>query len=106
MEKCSNPLNPSCKSSDIILYIIYDGRRLPICRRCWEQIAETDLEWGDGVSGEKLKRQIREAKEELLEKVKGDVVRKMIKKFMRKHRAKFGKRSAAGGAGSGGAGDF
>lgn len=86
VEACRSPLNPNCGSRDIALYIVYEGKRLPICRRCWEQIAETDLEWGEGVSRAKLKRQIEEAQKELLEKAKEEFLRKMAEKFVESHR--------------------
>ncbi len=44
-EHCENPWNGKCKSSDIQLYIHYKNRQLSICRRCWSQIADKDLEW-------------------------------------------------------------
>jgi len=45
IEKCRNPWNGECESTDIEVYIYYKGRRLPICRDCWSDIAEKDLEW-------------------------------------------------------------
>jgi len=44
-EFCQNPWNPRCESPDIELYIVYEGRTIPICRSCWRKIAKTDLEW-------------------------------------------------------------
>ena len=44
-ECCMNPWNGVCRSSDILLYIYYRGRRLPICRKCWMEIASSDAEW-------------------------------------------------------------
>jgi len=44
-EHCMNPWNGVCRSRDILLYIYYGGRRLPICRRCWMEIASSDVEW-------------------------------------------------------------
>lgn len=46
VEHCRNPWNGKCKSMDIYLYIIYKGAQLPICRRCWNRIAERRIEWG------------------------------------------------------------
>lgn len=48
-EQCRNPWNGRCENTDIALYIFYEGRKLPICRLCWNEIAGRDLEWGDGV---------------------------------------------------------
>lgn len=44
-EMCRNPWNGICESSDILVYIYSDGERLPICRSCWSEIADKDLEW-------------------------------------------------------------
>jgi len=45
IEKCRNPWNGECRSTDIEVYIYFRGRRLPICRDCWTDIAEKDFEW-------------------------------------------------------------
>jgi len=42
---CMNPWNPECQNTDIEVSIYYDGRMVPICRRCWEEIANKDVEW-------------------------------------------------------------
>ena len=47
-EHCRNPWNGKCKNTDIEVFILYKGNRLPICRRCWSKIAESNLEWGEG----------------------------------------------------------
>jgi len=44
-ESCRNPWNGNCRNSDIELYIHYKNKVLPICRHCWRQIADRDLEW-------------------------------------------------------------
>jgi hypothetical protein len=44
-ESCMNPWNGKCMDTNIALYIIYKGERLPICRKCWEAISSTDIEW-------------------------------------------------------------
>ena len=44
-ERCMNPWNGKCSSEDIALYIIFKGRRLPICRKCWMDISSKDIEW-------------------------------------------------------------
>jgi len=44
-ETCMNPWNGRCGSTDIALYIMYKGDRLPICRECWEAISSKDVEW-------------------------------------------------------------
>jgi hypothetical protein len=32
-------------NSDIAVYIYYRGRKLPICRECWIEIAQKNIEW-------------------------------------------------------------
>lgn len=44
-EKCLNPWNGECGKTDIAIYVMYNGERLPICRRCWEDISTKDVEW-------------------------------------------------------------
>lgn len=44
-ERCMNPWNGRCANTEILLYIFYEGERLPICRSCWEIIASKDIEW-------------------------------------------------------------
>ena len=46
-ERCRNPWNGRCRRTDIELYIWFKGRKLPICRRCWAEIAEKPIEWGE-----------------------------------------------------------
>jgi len=45
MEHCQNPLNHNCKSENIKLYIFFKGEKLPICRQCWSNLAEREVEW-------------------------------------------------------------
>ncbi|RJS93893.1 hypothetical protein CW705_01020 [Candidatus Bathyarchaeota archaeon] len=42
---CMNPWKPDCKNTDIEVSIYYNGRMVPICRECWEEIANKDVEW-------------------------------------------------------------
>ncbi|MDH5462156.1 MAG: hypothetical protein OEZ29_06850 [Candidatus Bathyarchaeota archaeon] len=44
-EHCRNPWNGKCKNTDIQLYIYYKGRQLPICKECWFEIADRDVQW-------------------------------------------------------------
>lgn len=46
VERCANPWNGVCRSTDVKLYIYYRGEQLPICRSCWTEIADKDFEWG------------------------------------------------------------
>jgi len=46
-ERCRNPWNGKCENTDIQLYILYHGEKLPICSKCWSEICESDLEWGE-----------------------------------------------------------
>ena len=49
-ERCANPWNGQCNNVDIALYIYYRGEKLPICWPCWNEIAEKDIEWGEGIA--------------------------------------------------------
>lgn len=82
-EKCRSPLNPSCGRRDIAVYIVYGGRKLPICKGCWEQIADTDLEWGEGVSEAKMKRQAKEVLKAILERAEREAAEKAAREFLR-----------------------
>jgi len=42
---CMNPWRPECKNTDIEVSIYYNGRMVPICRECWKEIANKDVEW-------------------------------------------------------------
>jgi hypothetical protein len=44
-EHCRNPWNGKCKNTDIQLYIYYKGKQLPICKECWFEIADRDVQW-------------------------------------------------------------
>ena len=44
--KCKNPWK-RCRREDIQVVIKYKGKLLPICRKCWLEIANSDKEWGD-----------------------------------------------------------
>jgi len=44
-ETCRNPWNGACSNTDIALYIYHQGEKIPVCRKCWEEIASTDVEW-------------------------------------------------------------
>jgi hypothetical protein len=46
-EICKNPFRKSkCESTDIYLYIEYKGDKLPICKKCWDELGDSDYEWG------------------------------------------------------------
>jgi hypothetical protein len=47
MERCKNPWKSNCKSGNIKLYIQFKGEKLPICKRCWSNIADNEVSWGD-----------------------------------------------------------
>jgi len=47
VEVCHNPLKVDCESNDIVVYIQVGSEKLPICRSCWRELAESDLEWGE-----------------------------------------------------------
>ena len=83
-ERCRSPLNPKCGSTDIAVYIMYGGAKLPVCSRCWEQIAESDMEWGDGVSAEKRRSQVEEAKRRMLEDVRRQALEELADSTVRR----------------------
>ena len=45
-EKCKNPWKEDCVETDIQLYILINKESLPICRLCWNKIADSQKEWG------------------------------------------------------------
>ena len=45
MERCLNPWNGDCKSTDIAIYIMYKGNKIPLCWKCWRKISKKNLEW-------------------------------------------------------------
>jgi len=45
-ETCLNPWNHGCKNTDIAVAIRVNGEVLPICFKCWNEIADSDKEWG------------------------------------------------------------
>ena len=42
---CMNPWKPECRNTDIEVSIYYNGRMIPISRKCWSEIAKKDIEW-------------------------------------------------------------
>jgi hypothetical protein len=42
---CMNPWKPDCRNTDIELSIYYKERSIPICRKCWEEISDKNIEW-------------------------------------------------------------
>lgn len=47
MENCQNPWKNDCRSESIKLYIFVNGEKLPICKICWNGIADQNVEWGN-----------------------------------------------------------
>lgn len=47
MEVCHNPLKTNCESNNIAVYIQVGTEKLPICRTCWIELAESDIEWNE-----------------------------------------------------------
>ncbi|MDR0460882.1 MAG: hypothetical protein LBH62_05545 [Nitrososphaerota archaeon] len=45
MEQCKNPLKPQCNNEDIVVYLQIDQEKRPICQQCWNQLAETAIDW-------------------------------------------------------------
>ena len=45
-EVCQNPFaGEPCGNTDIAVVLYIDGRYYPVCHSCWQEIAESDLEW-------------------------------------------------------------
>ncbi|MCS7120707.1 MAG: hypothetical protein RMJ07_00150 [Nitrososphaerota archaeon] len=44
-EVCKNPWDGECRSTDIALYIMYKGKQLPVCKKCWKTISSKNIEW-------------------------------------------------------------
>jgi hypothetical protein len=42
---CMNPWKPDCRNTDIELSIYYKEHSIPICRKCWEEISDKNIEW-------------------------------------------------------------
>lgn len=95
-EVCRSPLNPDCGRRDIQVYILFGGRKLPVCGKCWEQIADSDLEWEEGESERKLKRKAEEERRKLHQKLMEEAMRKALmaeaKRIAAKARKVAGKR--------------
>jgi len=34
-----------CGRTDIVVVLMKNGERLPICSECWKEIADSELEW-------------------------------------------------------------
>jgi len=49
MEQCKNPLNPECNNKDIAVYLQINQEKVPICQHCWNQLAETTIEWNQEI---------------------------------------------------------
>jgi hypothetical protein len=45
MEHCENPWKDTCNSENIKLYIMFNGEKRPICRQCWTNLADKEVEW-------------------------------------------------------------
>ena len=45
LEQCQNPWKDTCSSENIKLYIMVEGEKLPICKQCWTNIADKEIEW-------------------------------------------------------------
>jgi len=45
VEHCLNPWNGECRSTDIAIYIMYKGERIPLCWKCWREISRKNIVW-------------------------------------------------------------
>lgn len=46
IEYCMNPWRGGCKSTNIALYLVYKGEKIPLCWKCWRKISESNINWG------------------------------------------------------------
>jgi hypothetical protein len=46
-EQCRNFLKLECDCTDIVLYIQLGSERLPICKKCWSELADLTVEWDE-----------------------------------------------------------
>jgi hypothetical protein len=46
-EHCCNPLKLKCENKDILLYIQIGSKKTPICKQCWNTLADSRMEWGE-----------------------------------------------------------
>ena len=53
-EICQNPWKPECKRTDIVVVIIHRYKKCLICKVCWNEIADSDKEWGRRRSHEQI----------------------------------------------------
>jgi len=44
-EQCQNFLKPKCDCTNIVLYIQLGSEKLPICEKCWSELAELTVDW-------------------------------------------------------------
>jgi len=44
-ETCRNHWKKGCKNTDIATDILYEGQILPICRKCWDEVGDSDRQW-------------------------------------------------------------
>lgn len=88
-ERCQSPLNPECGSRDIVVYIMFGGKRLPICRKCWEMLADSNLEWGEKKMSVRTRhRRVEEAKRKLMEKAIEEAKAEAVEKIMRRAKSR------------------
>ncbi|MEM3745787.1 MAG: hypothetical protein QW323_04760 [Candidatus Bathyarchaeia archaeon] len=45
IEHCLNPWDNKCKNADIAVYIMYKGRKIPLCWKCWRRISKNNIVW-------------------------------------------------------------
>jgi len=80
-EKCRSPLNPKCGRTDVVAYIMFRGAKLPVCSKCWAEIAESDIEWGEEGSS---KRERRRAHEPIMAKIRKEALEELATRALRK----------------------
>lgn len=36
-----------CLNQDIAVYIMWKGRKIGLCKKCWGKVSKSNLEWGE-----------------------------------------------------------
>jgi hypothetical protein len=44
------------------VYLVWNGETIGLCRRCWDRIADTDVEWGDNPKPENFAQLLESAR--------------------------------------------
>jgi len=85
-ERCASPLRPRCGSTEIALYIYFGGRRLPICWRCWREIANSSLQWSADSPERDLAEEVERVEAEVARRLAIEALTELAKRISRGRR--------------------